>query len=205
MSLIYVEFMSRRPGASLETFHKMSRRGQTGWATENQADRVIAMVGRTWRTGPEPEYLCIWWTPEYGLARLDEWEATFRSGAADAYEEPFALVARIDRAGSYDPLLEPEVGSTERYYLEYFDFAPRATRADVTRVFEERRTLHGDLRLNLVCDRISRLAPDPRGLALWGLPAWCHLESIAREIDNEHSPVQLVTSGLYSTLGHETL
>jgi len=202
--LIYIEYISRRSGVSLESFHKLAGGGQTGWAEANTDDTLVAMLGRTWRTGPEPEYLGIWWTPGAGLERIDDWERTFRSGDADAFEEPFAIAARIDRAGSYDPLLEPVVGTTERYYLEFFDLAPDATRDDVRAAYEERRARHPDLTLNLVADRIGRLAPDPRGLALWGLESWASLDGIVRDLDEE-GPVRLVTAGLYSQLGRETL
>ena len=52
-------------------------------------------------------------------------------------------------------------------------------------------------------DRIGHLGPDPRGLAIWSLPAWSALSGIAR--DAPAGPVRTVTAGLYSVLGKETL
>jgi DHA3 family tetracycline resistance protein-like MFS transporter len=69
--------------------------------------------------------------------RLDEWERVFRSGDADAYEEPFRLAARIDAAGCYEPLLEPVVGTKGKYYAEWFDLADGAGHDEVRAWYEE--------------------------------------------------------------------
>jgi hypothetical protein len=203
--LVYIEYIARRSHVSLEQFHAVADQGQTGWAGDNPDDVLIAMIGRTWRTGPEPEYMGIWYTPRQGLDRFDDWERIFRSGAADAFEEPFSIGARIARGGSYTPLLDPVPGTSERYYAEYFDWRDGVTADDVRASFEARRTRHDELALNLAADRIGRLGPDPRGVALWSLPSWAALEEIARDHDAEDGPVRLVDAGMYSTLGMETL
>jgi steroid delta-isomerase-like uncharacterized protein len=203
--LIYIEFISRRDGVGLEQFHKVAGRGQEGWAGDYPDDLMVVNLGRTWRTGPGPEYMCAWYTPKQGLDRIDDWEKVFRSSAADAFEEPFRLAARIDRAGCYEPLLEPVVGTAERYYAEYFDFAPDASQDDVRAAYEDRRARHTDLQLNLLCDRIGRLAPDPRGLAIWGIPDWGAVATIAEELGAGEGPVRLADAGLYSWMGKETL
>jgi hypothetical protein len=203
--LIYIEYTSRRPGVGLEQFHQVAGRGQEGWAGDYPDDVMVVNLGRTWRTGPEPEYMTAWYTPKQGLDRIDDWEEVFRSSAADAFEEPFRLAARIDRAGCYTPLLEPVVGTVERYYVEYFDFADGASREDVRAAYEERRERHVDLELNLVCDRIGKLGPSVRGLAVWGLPRWAALAEIAEELDPGDGPVRLEDAGLFSWMGKETL
>jgi hypothetical protein len=203
--LIYIEYTSRRPGVGLEQFHKVAGRGQEGWAGDYPDDVMVVNLGRTWRTGPEPEYMTAWYTPKQGLDRIDDWEEVFRSSAADAFEEPFRLAARIDRAGCYTPLLEPVVGTVERYYVEYFEFADGASRDDVRAAYEERRERHGDLELNLVCDRIGKLGPGARGLAVWGRPKWAALTEIAEELDAGDGPVRLEDAGLFSWMGKETL
>lgn len=133
--LVYVEFISRRAGASLQAFHTVIGGGQADWASEHPDDVMVASIGRTWRLGPGPEYLYAWWMPAHGLERLDDWEQTFDSGATDAFEESFQLAGRIDRAGCYEPLQDPIVGTTDRYYLEFLDFAPDATREDVRSLY----------------------------------------------------------------------
>lgn len=203
--LVYIEFISRRPGVGLDAFHKVIGLGQTGWEGDYGDDVLVLNVGRSWRIGPEPEYMCVWYSPNHGLERVDDWERAFRSGEADTHEEPFRLAGRIDQAGCYEPLLEPVVGTAGRYYGEHFEFAPGATADDVRAFYEQRRSRHSELQLNLLIDRIGKLGPGPRGLAVWGLPSWGHLDAIARELDDSDGPVQLVTSSLYADFGHEQL
>jgi hypothetical protein len=205
VSLIYIEYISRRPGVSLEAFHAVAGGGQEGWAGDYDADVAVLNLGRTWRMGPEPEYLTAWHSPGAGLERLDEWERIFRAGDAARFEEPFRLAARIDRSGVYEPLLEPVVGSAGRYYAEFFDVAPGATREDVRSEFEERAARHPQLELNLLCDRVGCLGPDPRGLAFWGSPSYAALDEVARELDGAERPIRLVTAALYNDFGAETL
>lgn len=107
--LIYVEYFNRRPGVDLETFRSKAAQGQEGWAGGYE-DRLILSVGRTWRLGPDPEYMSVWHTPGAGLERLDAWDRIFRHGEADHLEEAFFQVARIDVAGCYTPLIEPQQG-----------------------------------------------------------------------------------------------
>jgi len=205
LSLVYLEFISRRPGVSLEQFHAVAGQGQTGWAGDNTEDVLLANLGRSWRIGPEPEYIAFWHTRGQGLDRFDDWERIFRSGIAEQFEEPFRLAARIERGGSYDALLEPVPVDTERCYLEFFDFADGAGRDEVRAAYEERAGTHGNLKLNVLLDRIGRLGPDPRGIAVWGLPSWAALEGIARDLDDGDGPVRLVDAGMYSEFGKETL
>lgn len=203
--LVYIEYISRREGVALEAFHKVAGRGQTGWSGDYEDDALVLNLGRSWRMGPEPEYLAAWYTPGAGLDRIDDWERIFKSGAAEAFEEPFLLAARIDRAGCYEPLFDPVPGRLGRYYAELFDLAPGATHDDVRGAYAERRARHSGLELNLLVDRIGRLGPDPRGLAVWGLPAWASLEPIARDLDGADGPVRLVDAAMYSDFGEETL
>jgi hypothetical protein len=203
--LVYIEYISRRPGISPREFYFGIGRGQTGWAADYAEDQLLLNVGRTFRTGPEPEYVCVWYTPGAGLERIGEWGRIFKSGVVDDFEETFKLVARIDKAGCYEPLLEPVAGSQGPYYGEYFDFGGDASTDDVRSFFEERRARHPELELNLLVDRIGKLGPDPRGLAIWRAPGFGALEQIARELDGVDSPIRLVHAALYENTGEETL
>lgn len=203
--LVYLEFVSRRPGVGLHEFRSVVAGGQSGWSGDHGADVAILNVGRTWRIGPEPEYLTAWYHAEAGLDRLDDWEDVFTSGSADAYEEPFRLAARIDRAGCYEPLLEPTVGRLGRYLAEWFDPAPGADRDAIRSFFESRRERHGGLDLHLLVERIGFLGPDPRGLAVWGVPSWGAVDAIARDLDGVDDPIRPVTASLYADLGKEQL
>jgi hypothetical protein len=203
--LVYIEYISRRPGVSLEAFHFAAGRLPEGWSGEHSDDRLVLSLGRTFRTGPEPEYLAVWYTPGAGLERVGEWERIFQAGEADHLEETFKLAARIDTAGCYDPLLEPVARRGALYYAEFFAFGPGASRDDVRAFYEERRDRHADLELNLLVDRIGRLGPEPRALAVWSLPSWERLDAVARELDGDGGPVRLEAGGIYRDIGAETL
>jgi hypothetical protein len=203
--LVYVEYISRRPGVALSTFHEVAGRGQTQWEAEYGADRLILTLGRTWRIGPEPEYLHIWYNATAGLERIDEWERIFTSGAVDSFEEPFRLAARIDAAGCYEPLLEPVAGHGGPYYAEYFDVAPGAVASEVRGFFQERAGRHAAFTLNLLADRIGTLGPPPRGLAIWSLPSFGALGEIARDLDGVTTPIQVVSGAVYADFGREIL
>lgn len=202
--LIYIEFISRRPGVELATFHRGVELAQVGWADAHGGDQILLNVGRTWRIGPIPGYICVWLSPDHGLERLDDWERTFSEGRADELQTPFDLAARIDHAGCYEPLTEPVAGTAGRYYAEWFELVPGSTDDAVRRLYSERRERHSDLQLNLLATRIGKLGPDPSGLAIWGLPSWRSLDGVARELSGE-LPVQLAASGLYADLGTEQL
>jgi hypothetical protein len=203
--LVYLEFVSRRSGVGLHEFRSVVAGGQSGWSGDHGTDVALLNVGRSWRIGPEPEYLTAWYNADAGIERLDAWEDVFTSGAADAYEEPFRLAARIDRAGCYDPLLEPTAGTRGRYLAEWFEPAPGADRAAIITFFEERRRRNPDLDLNLLVERIGLLGPDPRGLAVWGVPSWGSVDAIARDLDGVDEPIRPVTATLYADLGMEQL
>lgn len=205
MALVYIEYISRRPGVSAEAFYFATGRGQTGWAGEYAEDMMVLNIGRTFRTGPEPEYMTVWYTPEGGLARIGDWDRIFKSGVAADFEEPFKLAARIDKAGCYEPLLEPVSAAKGPFYAEFVDFAPEATRDEVRAFYEERRARHDRLELGLLADRIGKLGPEPRCLAVWRAPGFDALEQIARELDGVASPVRLVEAGLYEAIGEEIL
>lgn len=200
--LVYLEFVTRRPGVELETFHAAVTGGQEGWSGDHADDIAVLNVGRTWRIGPEPEYLTAWYSPHSGLDRLDAWEESFGSGIADAYENPFQEAARIELAGCYRPLLEPTVGTRGRYYAEWF--APLADLDEVTAWYQDRRSRHADAELALLVDRIGALGPHPSGLAVWGVPSWGAVEALVADTDGA-SAIDVVAASLYADLGKEQL
>jgi hypothetical protein len=201
--LAYIEYISRRPGIALEGFHHTVNRGQTGWEGDYADDELILNVGRTWRLGPEPEYFAVWYLPSAGLERLGDWERIFRTGEIASLEEPFRVVARIDRAGCYHPLLEPVVGKGGPYYAEFFDVTAGSSSDEVRSYYRERGEESGFV-LNVLLDRVGRLGPDPRGLAVWSLPSYAELEGIAIEAADD-GPVRILDAGVYVDLGHEIL
>jgi hypothetical protein len=218
--MIYIEFTSRRPqpglreddqGAlalesfesQLQRFHRAVIAGQSGWEGSWSEDLLILSAGRTWRLGPEPEYMTVWHTPTPGFGRIDDWDKVFRSGAADAVEKPFRELARIDRAGCYEPLLDPKRQLNGIYYAEFFE--PVAPRAKIREFYVNRAAAHPSLTLALCTVRIGKLAPDPGGLAVWTVPSYAALAGIARELDDMAEPVRLETAGVYNDVGREIL
>ena len=218
--MIYIEFTSRRPQpglrendrgtlavesfeSQLERFHRAVVAGQSGWEGSWSEDQMILSMGRTWRLGPEPEYLTVWYTPTAGLGRLDDWDKVFRSGEADALEKPFRELARIDRAGCYEALLEPVRQQSGIYYAEFFE--PAGSDDEIRALYSKRAVSHPNLTLALCIVRIGKLAPDPGGLAVWTLPSYGALAAIARDLDDISKPVRLATAGVYNDVGREIL
>jgi hypothetical protein len=218
--MIYIEFTSRRPQpglresdrgtlavesfeSQLQRFHRAVLAGQSGWEDSWSEDRMILGIGRTWRLGPEPEYLTIWHTPTAGLGRIDEWDKVFRSGEADDVEKPFREVAWIARAGCYEALLDPVRQQNGIYYAEFFE--PVGSNDEIRELYAKRAASHADLTLALCGVRIGKLAPDPGGVAVWTLPSYGSLAAIARELDGIGEPVRLATAGVYNDVGREIL
>jgi hypothetical protein len=218
--MIYIEFTSRRPqpglrendrgalsvepfGSQLERFHRGVLAGQGGWEASWSEDRMILSLGRTWRLGPEPEYLTAWQTATEGFERIDAWDKVFREGRADDLEKPFREVARIDRAGCYEALLDPRRARDGLYYAEFFE--PSGSRDEIRELYARRAASHSDMTLALCLVRIGKLAPDPGGLAVWTLPSFAALSAIATDLDGAIEPVRLTTAGVYNDIGKEIL
>ena len=202
MGLVYIEYISRLPGVDPETFRAQAAKGQEGWDSGYE-DELVLSVGRTWRLGPQPEYMTVWHTRNAGLERLDAWDRIFRSGEADDLEQAFFQVARIDVAGCYNPLLSPVPARKGTYYAEFFGALD--TTDNVRSFFESRAKRHPDFTLNLLVQRIGKLAPEPGGLAVWTIPDFAALDSIATELDQSDAPIRLFTAGTYADFGSEIL
>ena len=200
--MIYVEYVSRRPDVPLDDFHATVNQAQAGWDDEHGEDRLVANLGRTWRLGPEPEYLAAWYTPAQGLDRIDDWDRIFRAGAAERHEQLFRRVARIEAAGCYDALREPVRASGGTYYLEVF--RPTGAPEAIAAFYDERVRRRGFV-LNLLARRIGKLGHEPGGLALWTIPRFAALEGLARELDGVLDPIELVAAGTYHDTGQEIL
>jgi hypothetical protein len=205
--VIYIEFRIRRPGIDLEIFHQLTGRRTEGWSDRFSEDRLILNLGRTWRIGPRPEYLAIYYTPGGTLERFSQWEAIFRSGAVADLEAQTRAASTIEDAGCYTELREPVLGGHGGpYYAEYLDFRSGVQTSAITRFFEDRQARHGDLTLHLLCDRIGKLGPEPRGLAIWGGESYASFSEVAAEAANQHdSPVEVLRAGFYADVGSEIL
>lgn len=201
--MIYIEYISRRPGVPLADFHRAVISGQQGWADNHRDDHLVWSAGRTWRLGPEPEYVGVWWTPGSGFDRIDYWDGVFRHGEAEGFEDPFQKVARIDVAGCYEALQEPVPASGGTYYAEYFRMT--GDPAAVRDLYKNRQRSPGGMQLNLLVHRIGKLGPEPEGLAVWTIPDFSALADLATQLDDIREPVELVTAGTYADIGQEIL
>jgi hypothetical protein len=201
--MIYVEYISRRPGVTLADFHSAVEASQEGWDTSYDEDLLIWSAGRTWRLGPAAEYLGVWYSPHADFERIDAWDRIFRAGQADIHENVFRKVATIDAAGCYRPLREPVRARGQTYYVEYF--RPGSDPDQTAQFFDERVRSHAGFTLNLLIERIGRLAPDPGGLAVWSIPNFAALRSIVAELDGVREPIEPVAAGTYADVGREIL
>jgi hypothetical protein len=200
--MIYIEFCSRKPDASLEAFHEAWHNGQEGWG--GSFDDLLAWSGaRTWRLGPEPEYLAVWDVRDAGLSRLDDWDRIFKGGEADSFEDPFAAVARIDFGGWYEGLIESTRVRGKRYYAEYF--RPTGPDDEIRSLYRDRDAKHDDLDLIVLVRRVGKLAPDPGGLAVWSAETFAEMQHIVTDLDGVDHPVELVMAGVYADVGEEEL
>lgn len=201
--MIYIEYISRRAGVELQDFNETMTRGQEGWDAGFQEDQLLMSIARTWRMGPEPEHMGVWYSPKFGFERIDDWDRIFRSGEADHLEEPFRKVARIDVAGCYEPLLEPMRARNGAYYAEFFKATDELSA--VRDFYQERARKHQRFTLNLLVCRIGRLGPEPGGLAFWAVPNFAALSGIAQELDGVRQPIELATAGTYSDVGKQII
>jgi hypothetical protein len=201
--LVFIEYLSRKHGVSLEEFHKAAHSERYQWASRFSEDTLILNVARTWWLGPKPDYVTVWYTPGSGLQRLDEWEQIAWSKVMAEEERSFLDACEVEMTGCFEPLIEPIGGAGDIYYGEYFEFVDGATRKDVLQLFNERKQRHPQLVLNLLADRIGPLGPNPRALAFWQLPTYAALEPLVGDLDETHAPIRVSSAGLYATVGRE--
>jgi hypothetical protein len=203
--MVYMEYISRRPGIELADFHTTFKSVQEGWESSFSEDQLILNAARTWRLGPEPEYFTVWFLPHASFERVDEWEKIFgaRSSVNYGFNSPLRRVARMDRAGCYEPLIPPHRARSGIYYAEMF--RPVKPDAEIRSFFENRARTHKRFTLNVLLRRLGRLAPDPGGLAIWTLPDFACLSEIAQELAGENELLEHVDSGLYVDVGKEVL
>jgi hypothetical protein len=201
--MIYIEYISRRPGIELEDFHETFLRVQCGWESGASEDQLIVNAARTWRLGPEPEYFTVWHTANTGFERIDEWQRIFDDRAAKGHVSPLKRVARMDAAGCYEALRPPLKCQGGLYYVERF--APRVHPEAVRDAFEKRADNHPRLKLALLAGRVGWLGPDPAGFAIWIVPSFGALEDIAEDLKNSGASVALDVAGVYVDVGREIL
>ena len=203
--MVYMEYISRRPGIELADFQTTFNAVQQGWESSFSEDQIILSAARTWRLGPEPEYFTVWFLPHSTFDRLDEWEQIFGARNSENYgfNSPLRRVARMDHAGCYEPLITPIRAKMGIYYAEMF--RPVKPGSEIRRLFEERAMTHKGFMLNILLRRLGRLAPEPGGLAIWTLPNFASLGEIVQDLEGMNEPVELVRAGVYVDVGKEVV
>jgi hypothetical protein len=72
--LYYVEYFRRKKGVPLGEFHETVRASFRYWEENNPPDRLVLLIGRTWRMGPDPGYMAVWEVNDF--QRLRDWEVS---------------------------------------------------------------------------------------------------------------------------------
>lgn len=188
--MIYVEFIARERSTPLEPFHALG--AQSAW--RDPKDPLLGQITRCLGLGGRPTSMSFCRYDR--MARLDEWEAHFRSPAhlADVamHAKHHAIVH--DRAGCYDELVRSERLSEGRYAV--VGFAGREGIADPL----DRLARAAGARLKIALVRIGFLAPPPGGLAVFALPDARTFERLAREATADRRLAARET-GLYVDFG----
>ena len=166
-----------------------------------EGDRMIANLGRTSRLSGKPFYMC-WWQIE-GFARLDEWEAHFRTPEGRLYtaETPVSRAMRFTRNGLYDEIIGEGPVPQGLHLIEFFD-AAGTPNLQLRNYFENRKAAAMPGQLLYVINRIGLLAPDPGGMALWSFANYVEAEAFIRA-KPPTCAVRFAQAGLYRNFGEE--
>lgn len=196
--MIFVEYIEPERAIPLEIFRHHIRQD---WVAEG--DVMIANIGRTMRMAEEPLYMC-WWQI-HGVARMDEWEAHFRSpeGRLYAAGTPVPRAMRFTRCGLYDEIVDTGVLGSGLHLLE--QFTPGAmTNEAIDSAFAARAAAAPEARLAHVIRRLGLLGADPGGMALWTFESYAAAEPFLRATLPAGGP-EIVSAGLYRNVGEEII
>ncbi|HZT17809.1 MAG TPA: hypothetical protein VFA23_00325 [Dongiaceae bacterium] len=199
--MIYVEFIERDRFMPIEIFRRLG--DQSSWTAAE--DQLVGSFGRTMRLGPIPGYLAFWRCK--GMARMDEWEAHFRTPEAqrDIAEQATHRAIHLQHAGCYDELAgETAVDRGMLFCIEYFAAPSRTSDEEVLRHYRARAARQPAARLSFLLRRIGRLGPDPGALAVWSLADYVALEAFERAREDD-DPLRPAAVGVYRWFGREIL
>lgn len=191
--MIYAEYIEHDRFLPIQIFHKFGL--QDSWSSDE--DVKIANLGRAERLAPGPSVICLW--RMRGLARMDEWEASFRTPESqrDPMFQATRLAIRFVESGLYDALLggTAPVGKG-LHVVEFFASAEEHADAAIADHFAGRARALGVGTLDLVMRRVGTLGPDPGGLALWTFESYAAAEPLLRARHKGHA-LRPLRTGLY--------
>ena len=199
--MIYAEFIERDRSMPIEIFHFLG--DQASW--KDPEDRLFASLARTMRLGPQPDNLAFWQCK--GIARLEEWEAYFRSeeGLRNMHEMATLRALNLKEAGCYDEIVQGPEPREGLQFVEFFDFGAETGQDNVAEHFNRRAEKYEHATLNIVMRRIGLLGPARFGdMAVWTFPGYAALEEIARE-QHAEGPLRPHMVGVYRHFGSEIL
>ncbi len=198
--MIYSEYIDRDRALPLEIFRYLAR--QEYWTGEG--DEKVVNIGRTKTIGPRPGYLSCWRIKD--IARMDEWEAYFRSedSLRDVTERATFHALDFQRAGLHDELLLTPLPDAGLHYVEFFEAGEEVSDDDVREHFAGRAKAYGGAALKVLLRRVGLLAPEPGDIAIWSFPDYVAVEPIVRERHAGH-PLRPRAAGLYRNVGFESI
>jgi|SRR5579871_1583527 len=190
--MIYAEYIEHDRSLPIQIFEHVGR--QSGWVSD--VDRKVANLGRAERIGPEPSVICLW--RHSGMARMDEWEASFRTDEArrNPASQAIRLALHFRFCGLYDEIVGEAPLARGLHYVEFFRSEEAVSDEDMRRNFVARARRYPEGRLDFVLRRVGLLGPDPGGLAIWTFAGYAAAEPIVRERHGDN-PLRPLAAGLY--------
>jgi hypothetical protein len=198
--MIYIEYIDRDRTLPIEIFRVFA--DQASWT--DSEDELVGLFGRTMRMAAYPAYMAFWKCK--GMARMDEWEAYFRSDDFHGHlsEQATHRAIHIARGGCYDVLVE--AGRVDRealFCVESFSAGTAVTDRALVDHFHARESATG-ARLDFLLRRIGRLGPDPGCLAVWSFADYVALEPFQRAVADDDL-FGATDTGIYRWLGKDIL
>ena len=203
--LVYVEYISRRPGSRSRPFTSQpgearvagrtstpttscssTSAGRSAWARAGVRRRLVRRGRRAGAGRRVGAHLRLPARPTISRRRSAWLPGSTRRAATSPCWSPCGVATASTTASTSSSLRARAVTTLRRSSWSAED-------------------RHDGLTLNLLCDRIGALGPDPRCLAVWTVPGWDALDEVVRELDGVDGPVRLVHGALYRDLGAETL
>lgn len=190
--MIYAEYIEHDRNLPIALFEHLGR--QSSWVSD--IDVKVANLGRAERIGPEPSVICLWRHP--GMARMDEWEASFRTDEArrDPAFQATRLAIHFTRGGLYDEIVGAAPLGGGLHYVEFFAAGEEHGDEAVRDHFTSRAKRYSEGKLDFVLRRVGLLGPDPGGLAIWTFAGYAAAEPIIRERHGAN-PLRPLQAGLY--------
>lgn len=192
--MILAEYIARDRTVPWELFR---RHGHQDWVSDQ--DVMVANLGRTMKIGPQPHYMC-WWKIA-SIARMDEWEAYFRTDEGRHYAATSPVPHALDfyQAGLYDEIIGDGKVPDGLHLVEFFE-ADSTSPHSVRDFFKQRDAAGG--RLTYVIKRLGLMAPDPGGIALWTFPNYVAAEGFLRATP-PNGEIRITAAGLYRNFGDD--